>query len=191
MCGAAVKREPASRAAPAHRSAPHGRHEADAIAEDSRDPAPVDGAATAGSRSRRGRRSPTSPARRRVPGAGLDRLPRRRRRVGGDAPTVLDAAADWLRPIRWPGPGPSRTRDLGVLFPCAGPSRSSWSSTCTRVRRARYHLLLGVSPPAGPGRLVDELRYRCEGLIAVGPDLHGRDLEPLLERSPSSRSAEG
>lgn len=49
------------------------------------------------------------------------------------------------------------------------------------VAQLGYHLLLGAfTPDRGQDAVVDELlRYRCEGLVVVGPDLHGRDLEPL------------
>jgi DNA-binding LacI/PurR family transcriptional regulator len=46
-----------------------------------------------------------------------------------------------------------------------------------------YDLLLGpFTPGRGQDEVVDELlRYRCAGLIVVGPELHARDLEPLVE----------
>jgi DNA-binding LacI/PurR family transcriptional regulator len=46
-----------------------------------------------------------------------------------------------------------------------------------------YDLLLGpFTPGRGQDAVVDELlRYRCAGLVVVGPELHARDLEPLAE----------
>ncbi len=49
------------------------------------------------------------------------------------------------------------------------------------AQRLGYDLLLGpFTPGRGQDAVVDELlRYRCEELVVVGPDLQSRDLEPL------------
>ena len=78
----------------------------------------------------------------------------------------------------------SRTRNLGVLFSLRRPFEVELvEHMYPVVEKLGYHLLLGAfTPGRGQDAVVDELlRYRCEGLIVVGPDLHGRDLEPLLE----------
>jgi hypothetical protein len=51
------------------------------------------------------------------------------------------------------------------------------------ARQLGYDLLLGAfTPGRGQDIVVDELlRYRCAGLVVVGPELHARDLEPLAE----------
>ena len=89
-------------------------------------------------------------------------------------------------PARLAGPGPApqpHAATSACCSRCADPSRSSSSSTCTRCRELGYHLLLGpFTPGRGQDAVVDELLgYRCEGLVVVGPELHGRDLEPIAE----------
>ena len=78
----------------------------------------------------------------------------------------------------------NRSRTLGSAVLAATPIRG---------RTGRAHVpgraTAGLRPAPGtlhPGRgqaaVVDELlRYRCAGLIVVGPELHARDLEPLVE----------
>jgi hypothetical protein len=99
---------------------------------------------------------------------------------------VLDAAAELgYRPDSLAqGLRRSRTRNLGVLFSLRRPFEVELvEQMYPVVAKLGYHLLLGAFTPArGQDVVVDELlRYRCEGLIVVGPELHGRDLEPLAE----------
>ena len=99
---------------------------------------------------------------------------------------VLEAAAELgYRPDSLAqGLRRSRTRNLGVLFSLRRPFEVELVEHMHPVvEKLGYHLLLGAFTPArGQDAVIDELlRYRCEGLIVVGPDLHGRDLEPLLE----------
>ncbi len=99
---------------------------------------------------------------------------------------VLDAAAELgYRPDSLAqGLRRSRTRNLGVLFSLRRPFEVELvEHMYPVVEKLGYHLLLGAfTPGRGQDAVVDELlRYRCEGLIVVGPDLHGRDLEPLLQ----------
>jgi DNA-binding LacI/PurR family transcriptional regulator len=78
----------------------------------------------------------------------------------------------------------NRSRNLGVLFSLRRPFEVELVEHMYPVaQQLGYDLLLG---PFAPGRsqdaVVDELlRYRCAGLIVVGPDLHARDLEPLAQ----------
>ena len=98
---------------------------------------------------------------------------------------VLDAAAELgYRPDSLAqGLRRSRTRNLGVLFSLRRPFEVELvEHMYPAVQKLGYHLLLGAFTPArGQDAVIDELlRYRCEGLVVVGPELHGRDLEPLL-----------
>ena len=76
----------------------------------------------------------------------------------------------------------NRSRNLGVLFSLRRPFEVELVESMYPVaQQLGYDLLLG---PFTPGReqeeVIDELlRYRCAGIIVVGPKLHTRDLEPL------------
>ena len=99
---------------------------------------------------------------------------------------VLEAAAELgYRPDSLAqGLRRSRTRNLGVLFSLRRPFEVELvEHMYPVVEKLGYHLLLGAfTPGRGQDAVVDELlSYRCEGLIVVGPELHGRDLEPLAE----------
>lgn len=97
---------------------------------------------------------------------------------------VLDAAAEiGYRPDSLAqGLRRNRSRNLGVLFSLRRPFEVELVENMLPVAQSRgYDLLLG---PFTPGReqddVIDELlRYRCAGIIVVGPKLHARDLEPL------------
>lgn len=78
----------------------------------------------------------------------------------------------------------NRSRNLGVLFSLRRPFEVELVEQMYPVaRQLGYDLLLGpFAPGRGQGAVVDELlRYRCAGLIVVGPELHARDLEPLAD----------
>jgi DNA-binding LacI/PurR family transcriptional regulator len=78
----------------------------------------------------------------------------------------------------------NRTRRLGVLFSLRRPFEVELvEHMYPVVRQLGYDLLLGpFTPGRGQDAVVDELlRYRCEGLVVVGPELHAHDLEPLLD----------
>lgn len=97
---------------------------------------------------------------------------------------VLDAAAELgYRPDSLAqGLRRNRTRNLGVLFSLRRPFEVELVERMYPATEALgYHLLLGAfTPGRGQDAVIDELlRYRCEGLVVVGPELHGRDLEPL------------
>ena len=99
---------------------------------------------------------------------------------------VLDAAAELgYRPDSLAqGLRRSRTRNLGVLFSLRRPFEVELvEHMYPAVEKLGYHLLLGAfTPGRGQDAVVDELlSYRCEGLVVVGPELHGRDLEPIAE----------
>ena len=97
---------------------------------------------------------------------------------------VLDAAAELgYRPDSLAqGLRRTRSRHLGVLFALRRPFEVELVERMYPVaKQVGYDLLLG---PFAAGRdqdaAIDELlRYRCAGLIVVGPELHARDLEPL------------
>lgn len=75
-----------------------------------------------------------------------------------------------------------RSRNLGVLFSLRRPFEVELVENMDPVaRELGYDLLLGAFMPGrGQDAVVDELlRYRCAGLIVVGPELHARDLQPL------------
>lgn len=76
----------------------------------------------------------------------------------------------------------NRSRNLGVLFSMRRPFEVELVENMQPVaRELGYDLLLGAfTPGRGQDAVVDELlRYRCAGLVVVGPELHGRDLQPL------------
>ncbi|MBM2622363.1 LacI family DNA-binding transcriptional regulator [Actinoplanes sp. LDG1-06] len=112
------------------------------------------------------------------------------RGVGGTSEAtkqrVLEAAAELgYRPDSLAaGLRRSRSRTLGVLFALRRPFEVEFVEHLYPLAgHLGYDLLLG---PFTAGRRQDEavdelLRYRCAGLIVVGPDLHARDLEPLAE----------
>lgn len=100
---------------------------------------------------------------------------------------VLDAAAELgYRPDSLAqGLRRNRSRNLGVLFSLRRPFEVELvEHMYPAAREHGYDLLLGpFTPGRGQDVVVDELlRYRCAGLIVVGPDLHARDLEPLAEQ---------
>lgn len=75
-----------------------------------------------------------------------------------------------------------RSRNLGVLFSLRRPFEVELVENMYPIaRELGYDLLLGAfTPGRGQDVVVDELlRYRCAGLVVVGPELHARDLEPL------------
>jgi DNA-binding LacI/PurR family transcriptional regulator len=78
----------------------------------------------------------------------------------------------------------NRTRHLGVLFALRRPFEVELvEHMFPVVEQLGYHLLLGATTRSrGQEAVTDELlRYRCEGLIVVGPDLNGHRLEPIAE----------
>ena len=88
----------------------------------------------------------------------------------------------------------NHTRNLGVLFSLRRPFEVGLVEHMYPVaKRLGYTLLLGPFTPAREqDAVIDELlRYRCDGLIVVGPELHSRDLEPLaqLDLEPLQRVA--
>lgn len=97
---------------------------------------------------------------------------------------VLEAAAEiGYRPDSLAqGLRRNRSRNLGVLFSLRRPFEVELVEHMLPVAQSLgYDLLLG---PFTPGReqddVIDELlRYRCAGIVVVGPKLHARDLEPL------------
>jgi DNA-binding LacI/PurR family transcriptional regulator len=99
---------------------------------------------------------------------------------------VLEAAAELgYRPDSLAqGLRRNRSRNLGVLFSLRRPFEVEFVEHMYPVaRQLGYDLLLGpFTPGRGQDAVVDELlRYRCAGLIVVGPELHARHLEPLVE----------
>ncbi|MGD9532072.1 LacI family DNA-binding transcriptional regulator [Pseudonocardia sp.] len=99
---------------------------------------------------------------------------------------VLEAAAELgYRPDSLAqGLRRNRSRNLGVLFSLRRPFEVELVERMLPVaRQLGYDLLLGpFTPTRGQDVVVDELlRYRCAGLVVVGPELHARDLEPLAE----------
>jgi DNA-binding LacI/PurR family transcriptional regulator len=99
---------------------------------------------------------------------------------------VLEAAAELgYRPDSLAqGLRRNRSRNLGVLFSLRRPFEVELVEHMYPVaRQLGYDLLLGPFTPARSlHSVVDELlRYRCAGLVVVGPDLHARDLEPLAD----------
>ncbi len=102
---------------------------------------------------------------------------------------VLQAAADLgYRPDSLAqGLRSNRTRHLGVLFALRRPFEVELvEQMFPVVERLGYHLLLGATTSArGQEAVTDELlRYRCEGLIVVGPELDGHRLDPIAEEVP-------
>lgn len=98
---------------------------------------------------------------------------------------VLEAAAELgYRPDSLAqGLRRNRSRNLGVLFSLRRPFEVELVEHMYPVaRELGYEILLGpFTPDRGQDAVVDELlRYRCAGLIVVGPELHARDLEPLV-----------
>ncbi|GAA2888166.1 LacI family DNA-binding transcriptional regulator [Pseudonocardia halophobica] len=78
----------------------------------------------------------------------------------------------------------NRTRTLGVLFDLRRPFEVELvEHMYPAAEQLGYHLLLGaVTPTRGQEHVVDELlRYRCEGLIVVGPDLDGHRLDAIAD----------
>jgi len=99
---------------------------------------------------------------------------------------VLEAAAELgYRPDSLAqGLRRNRSRTLGVLFSLRRPFEVELvEHMYPAAQQLGYDLLLGpFTPGRGQDAVVDELlRYRCAGLIVVGPELHARDLEPLAE----------
>jgi DNA-binding LacI/PurR family transcriptional regulator len=99
---------------------------------------------------------------------------------------VLEAAAELgYRPDSLAqGLRRNRSRNLGVLFSLRRPFEVELVEHMYAVaRQLGYDLLLGpFALGRGQDAVVDELlRYRCAGLVVVGPELHARDLEPLAE----------
>jgi DNA-binding LacI/PurR family transcriptional regulator len=99
---------------------------------------------------------------------------------------VLEAAAELgYRPDSLAqGLRRNRSRNLGVLFSLRRPFEVEFvEHMYPAAAQLGYDLLLGpFTPGRGQDAVVDELlRYRCAGLIVVGPELHGRDLEPLAD----------
>jgi DNA-binding LacI/PurR family transcriptional regulator len=81
----------------------------------------------------------------------------------------------------------SRTRNLGVVFALRRPFEVELVEDMFPVARTLgYHLLLGATTPARDQEaVIDELLgYRCEGLIVVGPELHGHRLDPIVDEVP-------
>jgi DNA-binding LacI/PurR family transcriptional regulator len=78
----------------------------------------------------------------------------------------------------------NRSRNLGVLFSLRRPFEVEFvEHMYPAARQLGYDLLLGpFTPGRGQDAVVDELlRYRCAGLVVVGPELHAHDLEPLAQ----------
>ena len=78
----------------------------------------------------------------------------------------------------------NRTRHLGVLFALRRPFEVELvEHMFPVVEKLGYHLILGATTPTRRQEAVTEelLRYRCEGLIVVGPELNGHRLEPIAE----------
>ena len=99
---------------------------------------------------------------------------------------VLEAAAEMgYRPDSLAqGLRRNRSRRLGVLFSLRRPFEVELVEHMYPVaKQLGYDLLLGpFTPGRGQDAVLDELlRYRCEGLVVVGPELNGSDLEPLAE----------
>ena len=97
---------------------------------------------------------------------------------------VLEAAAEiGYRPDSLAqGLRRNRSRNLGVLFSLRRPFEVELVENMFPVAKARgYDLLLGCFTPGREQEtVIDELlRYRCAGIVVVGPQLHIRDLEPL------------
>jgi len=102
---------------------------------------------------------------------------------------VLNAAAELgYRPDSLAqGLRSNRTRHLGVLFALRRPFEVELvEQMFPIVEQLGYHLLLGATTQTrGQEAVTDELlRYRCEGLIVVGPELNGHRLEPVAEEVP-------
>ena len=99
---------------------------------------------------------------------------------------VLEAAAELgYRPDSLAqGLRRNRSRNLGVLFSLRRPFEVELVEHMYPVaQELGYDLLLGpFTPGRGQDAVIDELlRYRCAGLVVVGPELHARDLEPLAK----------
>jgi DNA-binding LacI/PurR family transcriptional regulator len=99
---------------------------------------------------------------------------------------VLEAAAELgYRPDSLAqGLRRNRSRNLGVLFSLRRPFEVELVEHMYPIaRQLGYDVLLGPFTPArSQDAVVDELlRYRCAGLVVVGPELHARDLEPLAK----------
>lgn len=100
---------------------------------------------------------------------------------------VLEAAAEiGYRPDSLAqGLRRNRSRNIGVLFSLRRPFEVELvEHMLSHAQTLGYDLLLG---PFTPGRdqddVIDELlRYRCAGIVVVGPKLHARDLEPLARQ---------
>jgi DNA-binding LacI/PurR family transcriptional regulator len=78
----------------------------------------------------------------------------------------------------------NRTRNVGVLFDLRRPFEVELvEHLFPAARELDYHLLLGaVTPTRTQETVIDELlRYRCEGLIVVGPEVDGHGLEALAD----------
>jgi DNA-binding LacI/PurR family transcriptional regulator len=78
----------------------------------------------------------------------------------------------------------NRSRNLGVLFSLRRPFEVELvEHMYPAARELGYELLLGpFTPDRRQDMVVDELlRYRCAGLVVVGPELHAHNLEPLVE----------
>lgn len=79
----------------------------------------------------------------------------------------------------------NRTRHLGVVFALRRPFEIELVEHMFPVAgKLNYHLLLGATTRGRDQDLaIDELlRYRCEGLIVVGPEPEGHHLEPIAAR---------
>lgn len=77
-----------------------------------------------------------------------------------------------------------RTRHLGAVFALRRPFEVELVEHMFPVAgKLGYHLLLGATTrDRSQEHAIDELlRYRCEGLIVVGPDPDGHRLEPIIE----------
>ena len=78
----------------------------------------------------------------------------------------------------------NRTRNLGVVFALGRPFEVELvEHIFPAVQELRYHLLLGaITPTRSQETVIDELlRYRCEGLIVVGPERDGHRLDELAD----------
>ena len=76
----------------------------------------------------------------------------------------------------------NHSHNLGVLFSLRRPFEVELvEHMYPTARQLGYDLLLGpFTPGRGQDAVVDELlRFRCGGLVVVGPALRARDLEPL------------
>ena len=77
----------------------------------------------------------------------------------------------------------NRSRHLGVLFSLRRPFEVELVESMYPVaEELGYRLILGpFTPGRGQDAVIDELLgYRCAGLVVVGPELHARDLDLLI-----------